>query len=411
MSNVIIIGGGAAGMMAGIAASENGHKVTLLEQNEKLGKKIYITGKGRCNFTNASDMEELFSQIVTNPKFLYSALYTFNNDMVMDFFQSRGMEYKIERGNRVFPVSDHASDVTNTLQRTLKANGVEIRLNTRVARIETSAGRVCNVVLENGKILPCDAVIVATGGFSYQTTGSTGDGYRFAKELHHHVTPRLPALVPFTTQESYIYEMQGLSLKNVSLMIKNAAGKLIYDEFGEMLFTHFGISGPLVLSASSRLAKTLDKERVLSAEIDLKPALSNQQLDERLLREIKENQNKQCKQLFSHLLPAKMVPVMIQLSGMDDEKKMNEITRGEREKIVHLLKHFPMTINGTRSFKEAIITQGGVSVKDVNPSTMESKLVHGLFFAGEVLDVDALTGGYNLQIAFSSGYLAGMSVE
>lgn len=414
MSKVIVIGAGAAGMMAAISASSIGHQVLLLEQNEKLGKKIYITGKGRCNFTNASTMDEVFSQIVSNEKFLYSALYTYTNEMVMDFFEQQATHYKIERGNRVFPVSDHASDVTGALQRALRANKVDIRLNTKVSHIqreEQDEGmQVTGVVLSDKTVLQADAVVVATGGFSYQTTGATGDGYRFAREMEHKVTELLPALVPFTTSESYICDMQGLSLKNVALKIYGKNHKSIYDEFGEMLFTHFGISGPLVLSASSRVGKQLAANKTLSAEIDLKPALTEEQLDDRLLRDFAENQNKQFKHIYGKLLPAKMIPIMIALTEIPEDKKINEITRVEREKMVQLMKHFPLTINGTRSFKEAIITQGGVSVKEINPSTMESKLVHNLYFAGEVMDVDALTGGYNLQIAWSTGYLAGISI-
>lgn len=406
MSSVIVVGGGAAGMMAAYAAAVAGQKVTLLEQNEKLGKKIYITGKGRCNFTNASDLDEVMKAVVTNPKFLYSAFYTFSNDAVMDFFESNGMPYKVERGNRVFPVSDHSSDVIRTLERALRAQGVAIHLHTKVKRILCQQNQITGVLLESGDTLQADRVIIATGGKSYVTTGSTGDGYIFAKDLGHKVVPQHPALVPLVTKEDYIIQMQGLSLKNVNLSVCKDK-KCIYHEFGEMLFTHFGVSGPLVLSASSLLTKELPGE--LQAFIDLKPALTEEQLDQRLLREISEHPKGHIKGIFQQLLPSKMIPVMILLSGISHEKCMCDLTKEERGKVVTLLKHFPFTIVAARGYNEAIITQGGVDVKEVDPSTMESKRISGLFFAGEVLDLDALTGGYNLQIAWSTGYLAGIN--
>lgn len=437
MSKVIVIGGGPAGMFAAIAAAENGHQVTLLEKNEKLGKKLYITGKGRCNITNAGDMEELFANVMTNSKFLYSAFYTYDNQRVIDFFEKNGLRTKVERGNRVFPVSDHSSDVIATLQKVLKEKKVEVRLHTRVEALlteelqadvsepEMSASavqdkwaskkkekgprtRVTGVRLTEGKILEADSVILATGGFSYQTTGSTGDGYRFAEEVGHTVTDIKPSLVPFYAVEPYVMEMQGLALKNVRVRIRDGK-KLLYDEFGEMLFTHFGVSGPLMLSASAAIKPALT-DKQLAMEIDIKPALDEEQLDQRLLREFEENKNKQFKNSIHSLFPAKMIPVMLKLSGIDPEKKVNEITREERMGFVHLIKAFPVTLNGLRDFKEAIITRGGVKVKEVNPSTMESKLVENLYFCGEVLDLDAMTGGYNLQIAWSTGYLAGSSI-
>lgn len=437
MSNVIIVGGGPAGMFAAIAAAENGHKVTLLEKNEKLGKKLYITGKGRCNITNAGDMDNLFDNVMTNSKFLYSAFYGYDNQRVIDFFENNGLRIKIERGNRVFPVSDHSSDVIATLQKVLKQKGVEVRLYTAVERLLTEelpqeetieevpkqpvdkwaskkkeivpTGRVCGVQLTDGTKLFADAVIVATGGFSYQTTGSTGDGYRFAREVGHAVTEIRPSLVPFYAAEDYVREMQGLSLKNVRVRIRDGK-KLLYDEFGEMLFTHFGVSGPLMLSASAAIKPSL-AEKKLSMEIDLKPALTEEQLDQRLLREFEAAKNKQFKNAVVHLFPAKMIPVMLELGGVDPDKKVNEVTREERMGFIHLMKAFPVTLDGLRDFKEAIITRGGIKVKEVNPSTMESKLVKGLYFCGEVLDLDAMTGGYNLQIAWSTGHLAGASVE
>lgn len=408
MPDVIVIGGGAAGMMAAYSASLAGHSVFLLEQNEKLGKKIYITGKGRCNFTNAAPIDELMQAVYTNPKFLYSAFYSFSNEAVMDFFEKEGMPYKIERGNRAFPVSDHSSDVIKTLESTLKKSGVTIRLYSKVAKILQKDGCVFGVLLASGEKILAKAVIVATGGLSYPTTGSTGDGYRFAKSVGHHVTDTHPALVPLVTKETYIPQLQGLSLRNVSLSIYRGSKK-IYEEFGEMLFTHFGISGPLVLSASSLVTSCFPDE--LIATIDLKPALSDKQLDDRLLREFSDHANQQLKSIYSHLLPSKMIPVMLSLVGIDDTKLANAITKEERARMVHYLKSFPMTLVGTRDYKEAIITKGGVDVREIDPATMQSKKVNGLFFAGEVLDLDAKTGGFNLQIAWSTGFLAGCSVD
>ncbi len=406
MSKVIVVGGGAAGMMACHAAAMCGHQVTLLEKNEKLGKKIYITGKGRCNLTNASDMEVLFSNVMSNRKFLYSAFYTFDNNQVIDLFETNGMETKTERGNRVFPVSDHSSDVISTMARVLKNDNVEVKLNTTVQSLIIKENKACGVIV-NGKEIFADNVIVCTGGLSYPSTGSTGDGYEFAREAGHRIIDCTPSLVPFNIREEWVKDLQGLSLKNSAITIYDEKKKL-YSDFGEMLFTHFGVSGPMILSASGNI-RAAEFAKPLKLVIDLKPAMTEDQLDKRILRDFDENKNKQFRNSVSKLLPSKLIPIMIDLSGIDPDKKVNEISKEERSNFVHLLKNLTMTVNGLRDWKEAIITKGGVSVKDINPSTMESKLVSNLFFAGEVLDLDAMTGGYNLQIAWSTGYLAGLS--
>ena len=393
MSKVIVIGGGPAGMMAAYAASCQGHAVTVLEQNEKLGKKLFITGKGRCNITNAGDMDNLFANVMSNRKFLYSAFYTFDNEQVLSFFENQGLRTKVERGNRVFPLSDHSSDVIAALSRALKSQNVDIRLHTKVQSLLIRDEAACGVVLSDGKTVEADDVIVATGGISYPSTGSTGDGYRMADE----------------TKEDWVKDLQGLSLRNVTVSIYHGKKKL-YEDFGEMLFTHFGVSGPLVLSASGMI-KPVQFKQELCMYIDLKPALDAEQLDKRILREFDAAMNKQLKNVIGSLMPAKMIPVVIRLSGIDPDKKVNEVSREERQHLVQLLKRLPLTINGLRGWNEAIITKRGVSVKDINPSTMESKHVQNLFFCGEVMDLDALTGGYNLQIAWSTGYLAGISVQ
>ena len=407
MSNVIVVGGGAAGMMAAVFAARNGQNVQLLEKNEKLGKKLFITGKGRCNITNAADIEDLFTAVISNPKFLYSGFYSFTNQQVIDFFEELGVKTKIERGERVFPVSDHSSDVIAAFSRELKSLGVSVSLHTEVRELLCEQDKVCGVLLTNGKKMKADAVIVATGGISYPSTGSTGDGYRFAKETGHRVTELLPSLVTMEVRQWYAKELQGLSLRNIEICITDGKKKL-YEEFGEMLFTHYGVTGPVILSASSVVGKTLRKKE-LTLHIDLKPALSEEQLDKRILREFDANHNKQYKNSIDSLFPAKLKPVMIELSEIEPEKKVNEITKEERQRLVHLIKDFTMTLTGLRSYNEAIITKGGVSVKEVDPGTMESKKMKGLYFAGEVLDLDAVTGGYNLQIAWSTGYLAGMN--
>ena len=408
MSKTLVIGGGAAGMFAAIAAAGNGHEVHVYEKNEKLGKKLFITGKGRCNITNACDMETLFDAVVTNSKFLYSSFYGYTNQNVIDFFEQIGVKTKIERGERVFPQSDHSSDVIRALEAEMRRRGVQIHLYTEVRRVVSEEGRFSFIELADGSQIKGDACIVATGGLSYQTTGSTGDGHRFAKENGHSVTPCMPALVPMTAKEDWVPRLQGLSLRNVSAVIYDGK-KRLYEEFGEMLFTHYGVSGPLMLSASSIVGKKL-REKELKLVIDLKPALSMEQLEKRVLRDFEENQNRQFKNAVGKLFPAKLIPVMIELSGIDEDKKVNIISREERQRFVSLIKHLPVTLTGLRGYNEAIITKGGVKVKEIDPGTMESKLVKGLYFAGEVLDLDAVTGGFNLQIAWSTGYAAGMSV-
>lgn len=403
---VIVIGGGAAGMLAAYEAAREGSEVVLFEKNEKLGKKLFITGKGRCNVTNACEIEELLDHVVTNREFLYSGFYTFSNDAVMELMEKLGCPLKIERGNRVFPVSDHSSDVIHALEKGLSNEGVKIRLNTRVKSLVMEDGAVQGIRIDTGDVIKGEKVIVATGGMSYPATGSTGDGYEFAKKAGHHVTKLSPALVPFQVKEGFCRELMGLSLRNVKVCL-TADGKKIYEDFGEMLFTHFGISGPVVLSASSFLGKYREKE--LKFLIDLKPALSAEQLDQRILKDFRQALNKDFVNSLDQLLPKKMIPVMIELSGIAEHKKVHEITKKERARLVACMKQMELTITGVRGFHEAIITQGGVDVKEINPGTMESKKIKGLYFAGEILDLDAVTGGFNLQIAWSTGYLAGMN--
>lgn len=406
MKQVLVIGGGAAGMMAAVSAAKEGASVTLLEKNEKTGKKIYITGKGRCNLTNSCERDVFFDHIVSNEKFLYSAFKRMDNQAVKEFFEEAGCRLKEERGNRVFPISDHASDVISALNRQMERERVKVHLHAQVMEILLKEGtKVKGVRLSDKKELLADAVIIATGGKSYESTGSSGDGYRFAMETGHTVKEPKPALVPFVVKESWPMTLQGLSLKNVSVTLMNEKKK-IYEDFGEMLFTHFGVSGPLVLSASSYYVKKYNNMPV-KLVIDLKPALTYDQLDKRLIREFELNKNKQFKNALYSLLPSKMIPVIVELSGILPEKKAGDITRAERSNLSLCLKNLTMTVIGTRGFQEAIVTQGGVNVKEINPSTMESKLIKGLYFAGEVLDLDALTGGFNLQIAWSTGCLAG----
>lgn len=407
MRKIIVVGGGAAGMMAAVTAARKGKNVLLLEKNEKLGKKLFITGKGRCNITNSAEIDELFSAVVSNPKFLYSSFYSLTNDQVIEFFEELGVKTKVERGGRVFPESDHSSDVIRALEQELKRLGAEIRLRTEVKEILAEGGRAKGVRLSSGEKLNADAVIIATGGISYPSTGSTGDGYRFARECGHKVTELSPALVPMEVEEWYAKELMGLSLRNIEIKITDGKKKL-YEEFGEMLFTHYGMTGPVILSASSIVGKKL-KEHPLTLHIDLKPALTEEQLDKRVLREFEANHNRQFKNAADSLFPAKLKPVIVELSGIPEEKKVNEVTKEERLRFVRMIKDFSMTLTAMRGYNEAIITKGGVSVKEIDPGTMESKLVNRLYFAGEVLDLDAVTGGYNLQIAWSTGYLAGMN--
>lgn len=413
MAKILIIGGGAAGMAAAAFLGEKNHQVHLFEKNEKLGKKLFITGKGRCNVTNTCDEETFFKSVVSNPKFLYSAFYGFTNQDVISYFEKLGLSLKEERGGRIFPKSDHSSDVIKVLERRMKELDVKIHLGSEVKEvlIEETEGEkaVTGVLLSNGQTVQGDRVIVATGGMSYQTTGSTGDGYRFAKDAGHKVTDLRCALVPMETKEEYVTRMQGLALKNVSFTVKDGK-KVLYRDFGELLFTHFGISGPLVLTASSYIGKKLEKKE-LQGYIDLKAALTVEQLDARILREFEAGINKQFKNVISGMFPSKMFPVILELCKIPAEKKVNEITKGERLDFIYLVKHFPVTITGLREFREAIITQGGVKTGEINPKTMESKKVNGLYFIGEVLDLDAVTGGFNLQIAWSTARAAAEFIE
>ncbi len=403
MAKVIIIGGGAAGMIAAYSAALTSKQVILLEKNEKLGKKIFITGKGRCNLTNASDMNTVMENVVSNKRFLFSAFKNFTNEDIMNLVENNGTKLKIERGNRVFPVSDHSSDIIKSLENAIRDLHVDIRLNTKVDELIIENDRCIGVTIGKNKIM-ADAVIVATGGMSYQATGSDGDGYRFAKEAGLSVSKLYPSLVPFNIEGERIKALQGLSLKNIHAYIYNDK-KLVYDEFGEMLFTHFGVSGPVIISASAVIGNKNIKGYKLS--IDLKPALDEEKLDERILRDFTEQKNKALKNSLNKLFPTKLIDEVIFQSKLDPDKKVNLLTKEERHSLVHATKNLEYVISSTRGFNEAIITKGGVEVSQINPKTMESKKIKGLFFAGEVLDLDAFTGGYNLQIAWSTGYAAG----
>lgn len=403
MAKVIIIGGGAAGMIAAYSAALTSKQVILLEKNEKLGKKIFITGKGRCNLTNASDMNTVMENVVSNKRFLFSAFKNFTNEDIMNLVENNGTKLKIERGNRVFPVSDHSSDIIKSLENAIRDLHVDIRLNTKVDELIIENDRCIGVTIGKNKIM-ADAVIVATGGMSYQATGSDGDGYRFAKEAGLSVSKLYPSLVPFNIEGERIKALQGLSLKNIHAYIYNDK-KLVYDEFGEMLFTHFGVSGPVIISASAVIGNRNIKGYKLS--IDLKPALDEEKLDERILRDFAEQKNKSLKNSLNKLFPTKLIDEVIFQSKLDPDKKVNLLTKEERHSLVHATKNLEYVISSTRGFNEAIITKGGVEVSQINPKTMESKKIKGLFFAGEVLDLDAFTGGYNLQIAWSTGYAAG----
>ncbi len=414
MSKVLVIGGGAAGMMAAISSAKQGNNVTILEKMESLGKKLLITGKGRCNITNSADMQEFMNNIPENSKFLYSAFNSFNNQDIISFLNKQGLATKVERGGRVFPISDKSQDVLKAFTKKLKELNVQIRFNYRVKQIIVEDNKAVGVICENGDKILADKIILATGGASYPVTGSTGDGYSLAKELGHTITKIKPSLVPLTCSgksKELCQEMQGLSLRNVKIKIKHEE-KTIYEDFGEMLFTHYGLSGPIILSSSAILVryKNIDellKQNKIKICIDLKPALDEEKLDSRILRDFEELKNRQFKNSLDKLLPKKMIEPLIEVIGINPEKRINEITKEERRKIVRTLKNYELTIDGFRSIEEAIITSGGVKINEINPKTMESKIVSGLYFAGEIIDVDAYTGGFNLQIAWSTGYVAG----
>ena len=425
MSRVIVIGAGAAGLMAAVAASDMGHKVTVIEKNEKAGKKIFITGKGRCNLTNDCDTNDFFDHVARNPKFLYSSIYSFDHDMVKAFFEENGCPVKTERGERVFPVSDHAYDVTGALTSHLRKAHVGIQFNTKVqAILFDKPKQVRGVRLDDGRELPSDAVIVCTGGLSYKSTGSTGDGYRFAKAAGLDVTPTSPSLVPFVIAEKWPEELQGLALKNIEVTItpiqneepekdnchSGKKAKPVYSGFGEMLFTHFGVSGPLVLTASTMcdFVKYPAGFRLL---LDTKPAIPENELENRVKKIFEEAPDRHYVNAIQSLFPSRFGDIIARLSGIDIGRTAKSINSKELGELCRLIKAVPMTISGTRGFDEAVITKGGVSVKEIDPSTMESKSVSGLYFAGEVLDVDAVTGGFNLQIAWSTGHLAGSSIR
>ncbi len=411
MSKIYVIGGGAAGMLAAIFAARNGHKVVLFEKNDRLGKKLFITGKGRCNITNACDRDEFFEQIISNPKFFFRAYHSFSNFDTMDFFEQLGLSLKTERGNRVFPLSDKSSDVIAVLRRELERQGVDIKYQTEVSEVVTREGSFYGIKLKGKKeVLTADAIIITTGGLSYPLTGSTGDGFEFAKSMGHTVTQLSPSLVPIHVKESFVKELMGLSLKNVEVTV-TAGQKVVFKEFGELLFTHFGVSGPIILSASSYILPYLNKQESLQISIDLKPALTAEQLDIRILRDFEEFKNKQFKNSLDQLLPNKLIDVIIRLSCIDSEKKVNSITKEERLALVNLLKNLKLQITRLSDYSQAVVTKGGIQVKEINPSTMESKIIPNVYFAGEVLDLDALTGGFNLQIAWSTAYLAGNSVN
>ena len=416
MANVIVIGGGPAGMMAAITAAEYGNNVTIIEKNSDFGKKLLITGKGRCNITSSLYMSEFIKNTPGNGQFLYSAFQNYTNTDIIDFLKNQGLEVKEERGNRIFPVTDKFIDVLNCFKSKINELKIKKLFNTRVQKILVQNGEVLGVRTEK-EIIQTDKIILATGGKSYPLTGSTGDGYLIAKNIGHKVTEIRPSLVPLVIYEkNECKEMQGLSLRNVGIkIIDESKNKLIYEDFGEMIFTHFGISGPTILSGSAHLVRykeidNLMKEQKIKLQIDLKPALTEEQLDERILRDFKEFKNKQFKHALDKLLPQKMIPIVIEKTKINEEKRVNEITKEERRNLVKVLKKFELTIKDFRPVEEAIITSGGINIKEINPKTMESKLVKGLYFAGEIIDVDSYTGGFNLQIAYSTGYTAGMHV-
>ncbi len=406
MPDIIVIGGGAAGIMAAYGGAESGKDVLIIEKNKMLGRKLRITGKGRCNVTNIAETREMMQFVPKNSKFLYSALKSFSNSDLMNLIESKGVALKVERGGRVFPESDKASDIAEALEKLIKLPNVRVEYCDSVSAFITENGNICGVKTSKGKTHLAKSVILCTGGKSYPLTGSDGFGYTLAKSVGHSITPVKPALIPLVTKEEWASRLQGLSLKNVSVILREN-GKKIFEDFGEMLFTHFGVSGPVILSASCHIEDIDNKEYHI--EIDLKPALDSDKLDERILRDFAENSNKNFENSIGGLLPQKLIPVIIELSGIDKYKKVNSVTKDERRKFKNLLKCLKLKVTGFRPIDEAIITDGGICVKEINPSTMESKLVKGLYFAGEVIDVAAYTGGYNLQIAFSTGYLAGKS--
>lgn len=412
---VIVIGGGPAGMMSAIASAENGNKVILIEKMQSLGRKLLITGKGRCNITSSLSMDEFIKNTPGNGMFLYSVYKNYTNTDIIDFLKKQGLEVKEERGNRIFPITDKSQDVLKCFTKRLKELNVEILLNQKVSEILVKDEEVIGVKLQD-KIINADKIIVATGGKSYPLTGSTGDGYKMVEKLGHTVTKIKPSLVPLEIfEKDTCKEMQGLSLRNVEIKLKDIEkNKIIYEDFGEMLFTHFGISGPTILSSSAHLVryKNIDellKNKKIKLSIDLKPALSEEKLDERILRDFNEIKNKQFKNSLDKLLPQKLINIIIERSGINPQKQVNEIKKEERRNLVKLLKNFEVTIKGFRPIDEAIITSGGINIKEINPKTMESKIVNGLYFAGEIIDVDSYTGGFNLQIAYSTGYTAGIS--
>ena len=416
MSRVIVVGGGPAGMMAAITASENGNEVTIIEKMPSFGKKLLITGKGRCNITSSLYMSEFIKNTPGNGKFLYSAFQNYTNTDIIEFLKRQGLDVKEERGNRIFPVTDKSVDVLNCFKKRIDELKIQYKLNTRVEKILIKNNEVLAIRTDR-EIIQTDKIILATGGKSYPLTGSTGDGYKIAKDIGHTIVPIKPSLVPLEVYEKELCKkLQGLSLRNVGIkIIDTDRRKLVYEDFGEMIFTHFGISGPTILSGSAHLAKYKDIDYLLgknyiNISIDLKPALTEEQLDDRILRDFKEFKNKQFKHSLDKLLPQKMIPLIIELSKIDENKRVNEITKEERRNLVRLLKNFTITIKDFRPVEEAIITCGGINTKEIDPKTMESKIIKGLYFAGEIIDVDAYTGGFNLQIAYSTGYTAGMNV-
>ena len=406
MKKIIVIGAGPAGMMSAIRAAENGAQVTLFEKNPRVGRKLGITGKGRCNLTNTADTAEIVKNIPGNGKFLFSALKKFSSADTVNFFESLGVVTKIERGGRIFPASDDASEVIDALIGRLTILGVDIRTSSPVTGIIAEHKKIRGVLV-GGKIFDCDAVILATGGASYPATGSTGDGFKFAQRLGHTVTEILPALVPLETEEDFVKELQGLSLRNVRVKLL-ADGKSVAEQFGEMLFTHFGISGPIILTLSRQVAQLLSQKKFVELEINLKPALTPEQLDARILRDFDKFKRKTIKNALVELLPAKLIPPVLDLSYLPEDKHVDEITQLERRRLLETLRALPLTITKTRPIDEAIVTAGGISVKEIDPRTMQSKIIDGLFIVGEVADVDGFTGGFNLQAAWSMGNVAGI---